>query len=142
MGQLSRETTVVSAAVLFLLAGCSSQKIKTQPVAGKVELAGGDVAILTGSTIEFKSDADETVRPTGNMDSAGNFTMKTLYQGDIVPGAPEGKYKARIILGDESDEGVPKRKGNPVHRRFLEFDTSGLTFSVPSADYTVKLSAK
>ena len=130
------------AMVLLWLAGCSSQSIKTHPVAGRVELAGGDVAILTGSSIEIKSDADETLRPIGNIDSAGNFTIKTRYQGEIVPGVPEGKYKARIILGDESDEGVPKRKGNPIHRRFLEFDTSGLSLTVPSGDYAVKLSAK
>jgi hypothetical protein len=129
-------------AIAFFLAGCSSQKIKTHPVTGKVELAGGDVAILTGSSIEFKSETDETLRATGNLDGSGNFSLKTLHQGNIVPGAPEGKYKARIILGDESDEGVPKRKGNPVHRRFFDFDSSGLTFTVPSPDYTVKLSAK
>src|SRR5262245_18364121 len=99
------EVGVRCALVGLMLLGCSGQRIKTHPVAGKVELAGGDVAILTGSSIEFRSDADETVRPTGNIDSSGNFTVKTLYQGEILPGAPEGKYKARIILGDESDEG-------------------------------------
>jgi hypothetical protein len=54
----------------------------------------------------------------------------------------ERKYKARIVLADQSDEGVPKRKGNPIHPRFLNFATSGLTFTVPSGDLTVSLSKK
>jgi hypothetical protein len=127
---------------LVLLAGCSGQSVKTHAVSGKIAIKDGDVAILTGSSIEMKSDADETVRPIGNLDASGNFTLKTLHQGEILPGAPEGKYKARIILGDESDEGVPKRKGNPIHQRFLEFETSGLTVTVPSGDYTVSLTKK
>jgi hypothetical protein len=127
---------------LFLLVGCSSQSIKTHPVSGKVEIKDGDVAILTGSSVEFKHKSDESIRPYGNIDSAGTFTVKTLHQGTILSGAPAGKYKARIILGDESDEGVPKRKGNPIHPRFLDFSTSGLSFKVPAGDYTVSLSRR
>jgi hypothetical protein len=127
---------------VVLLAGCSGQSIKTHPVSGKVAIKDGDVVILTGSSIELKSDAEETVRPIGNIDASGNFTLKTLHQGEILPGAPEGKYKARIILGDDSDEGVPKRKGNPIHPRFLEFETSGLSYTVPSGEFVVALSKK
>jgi hypothetical protein len=126
--------------LLLLFAGCSSQPIKTQPVSGNVQIKDGDAAILTGSTIELQSESDETLRPYGNIDSSGKFTVKTLYQGKLLAGAPEGKYKARLILADQGDEGVPKRKGNEVHRRFFEFGKSGLSISVPSADYTVVLS--
>ena len=45
-------------------------------------------------------DDDENLRPMGNIDSTGKFKVKTLYKGQIFEGAPEGKYKARIILGD------------------------------------------
>ena len=142
MLRVSRENAVLSALSMFLLVGCSAPSVKTHPVTGKVEIKDGDVAILTGSGVEFMHESDEFLRPSGNIDSSGNFTVKTLHQGEILVGAPEGKYKARIILGDESDEGVPKRKGNVIHPRYLEFATSKLSFTVPGGDYTVTLSKK
>jgi hypothetical protein len=127
----------------LLVAGCSSgSALKTHSVVGKVEIKDGDVAILTGSGVELQSETDENLRPTGNIDSTGKFVVKTLYQGQIVEGAPAGKYKARIILGDQSDEGVPKRKGDPFHKRYLEFTTSGLSLTVPGGDYTVTVAKK
>jgi hypothetical protein len=135
-------TAVWPVVSLLLLVGCSNQSIKTHPVSGKVEIKDGDVAILTGSSVEFKHESDESFRPYGNIDSSGKFTVKTPFKGEILLGAPEGKYKARIILGDQSDEGVPKRKGDPIHKRFLDFNTSGLSVTVPSGDYTVSLSKK
>jgi len=142
-----RATSASAAWIMLSLcgpAGCSSQGIKTYPVSGKVEVKDGDVAMLTGSTIQLVQEADDTIRPYGNLDASGNFTVKTLHKGEIAQGAPQGKYKARIMLGDESDEGVPSRKGkgNVIHPRFLEFNTSGLYLTVPSSDYTLSLSRK
>jgi hypothetical protein len=142
MLRVSLGSVVLVALSLFLLVGCSSQSIKTYPVTGKVEIKDGDVALLTGSSVEFKHETDEYLRPSGNIDSSGSFTVKTLYQGEILQGAPEGKYKARIILADESDEGVPKRPPNLLHPRFLDFEKSGLSFTVPSGEYNVSLSRK
>jgi len=133
---------VQAAFTLFCFVGCSDESIKTFPVSGRVEIKDGDVAILTGSGVEFVLEADDTLRPTGNIDASGNFTVKTLHQGEILEGAPEGKYKARIILADPNDDGVPKRKGNPIHPRYYNFDTSGMSFTVPGNDYTVSLSRK
>lgn len=124
----------------LLLIGCGPKAaIKTYPVSGKIEVKGGDVAILTASSIELKHDTDETLRPIGNIDATGNFSIKTQYKGEILDGAPEGQYKARIVLADPKDDGVPKRKGDPVHRRFLEFASSGVSLKVPSGDYNVSL---
>jgi len=129
--------------VAIWITGCGGgSPLKTYPVVGKVELKDGDVEILTGSAVELKSSTDENLRPSGNIDATGNFVVKTLYQGQILEGAPEGKYQARIILGDQSDEGVPKRKGDPFHKRYLDFNTSGLSLTVPSGDYTVTLAKK
>ena len=129
--------------VTFLGAGCSGgNAIKTYPVVGKVEIKDGDVAILTGSGVELKSESDENLRPIGNIDSTGRFTVKTLYKGELLEGAPEGKYKARIILGDPSDEGVPKRKGDPINKRYLDFDASKLSVTVPGGDYTMTVAKK
>jgi len=131
-------------AIAILGVGCGGPSIKTYPVSGKVEVKDGDFAMLTGSSIQLVQEGDETIRPYGDINASGNFTVKTLYKGDIVQGAPAGKYKARIMLGDESNEGVPSRKGkgNVIHPRFLEFDKSGLSIAVPSSDYTVSLSKK
>jgi len=139
-----RASAVLIALPLALSAGCSGPGIKTHPVSGKVEVKDGDVAMLAGSTVQLVQEADETIRPYGNIDASGNFTVKTPFKGEILQGAPAGKYKARLMLGDESDEGVPSRKGkgNVIHPRVLEFDKSGLSITVPSADYTVSLSRK
>ncbi len=138
------ESAAIAALSLLLLFGCSGPAIKTHAVSGKVEVKDGDVAMLTGSTVQLVQEGDETIRPYGNIDASGNFTVKTVYKGEILQGAPAGKYKERLMLGDESDEGVPSRKGkgNVIHPRFLEFDKSGLSITVPSADYTVSLSRK
>jgi len=136
--------TITVALLALVGAGCGGQNIKTHRVTGKVEVKDGEVAMLAGSSVELKHETDEGLRPYGNIDASGNFSLKTQYKGQLVEGAPEGNYKARIILGDESDEGVPKRKGkgNPIHPRFFNFQTSGLTFKVPGSDYTVSLSRK
>src|SRR5438445_6712984 len=128
--------------VFVALSGCASSAVKTYPVKGKVEIKDGDVTLLTGSHVELMNESDPDIRPGGKIEPGGGFAVQTLHQGKIVPGAPDGKYKVRIILGDESDAGVPKRKGDPIHKRFLDFETSGLSFTVPSGDYTVAVSKK
>jgi len=145
MVRLSRGWGALAAcgcSLLMFVAGCGSKGPKTHPVVGKVQIKDGDVAILTGSAVELKHESDEYLRPMGNIDSTGKFTVKTLIKGEILSGAPEGKYQARIILGDPSDEGVPKRKGDPIHRRFFDFQTSGLAVTIPSSDYTISVSKK
>src|SRR5262245_17474790 len=101
------DSAALAALSLLLLFGCSGPGIKTHPVSGKVDVKDGDVAMLSGSTVQLVQEADETIRPYGNIDASGNFTVKTVYKGNVLQGAPAGKYKARIMLGDESDEGVP-----------------------------------
>jgi hypothetical protein len=139
-----RQGEVATALSLWLLIGCSGPAIKTYPLRGKVEVKDGDVAMLAGSSVQFVQEGDETIRPYGDISSSGDFTVKTLYKGEILEGLPAGKYKVRIALGDESNEGVPSRKGkgNVIHPRFLEFDKSGLSMTAPANDYTVSLSRK
>jgi hypothetical protein len=139
---LARSARMECCLALLILAGCSGAKIKTHPVDGKVELKDGDVALLKGSHIELMQDADSTIRSSGVIGQDGSFHLKTFHDGQFRTGAPAGTYKARIILADESDEGVPKRKGNPIHPRYLDFSTSGLSFTVPSGNVTVSLSKK
>jgi hypothetical protein len=128
--------------LLVAVSGCGAHGVKTYPVKGKVEIKDGDVALLAGSHVELMQESDPDIRSSGKIEPGGNFSLQTQHQGKIVVGAPEGKYKVRIVLADESDEGVPKRKGDPIHKRFLDFNTSGLSVTVPSGDYTVSLSKK
>jgi len=142
MRSVASFSAVAAVFCLLVVAGCSGQKIKTVPVSGKVEIKDGDVALLTGSYLELKHDSEEALRPGGNIDASGKFIVKTVHEGKVLQGAPEGKYKARIVLGDPSDDGVPKRKGNPIHNRYLAFETSGLSYTIPPVELTVSLSKK
>jgi hypothetical protein len=126
-----------------LLTGCGGGSLKTYPVRGKVVLADGDVRQLAGSHVEFMLESDPTVRASGQIQSDGSFTVQTLHEGKIQSGAPEGSYKARILLSDEDDEGRPRRGPKPVHPRFLDFSTSGLSYQVPAGgDITVNVSKR
>jgi hypothetical protein len=133
---------LVASLGLVMLLGCAKSGLKTHPVAGKVEVQDGDVAPLVASHVELMQDADPLLRPSGKIDSSGRFTIQTLSQGKLHEGAPEGTYHVRIVLADQSDEGVPKRIGDPVHKRFLDFDKSALTLAVPSGDYTIRVAKK
>ncbi len=130
--------TVIALAAM----GCSAKSIKTYPVRGKVQLQDGDVRVLTGSHVELMQESNPEIRASGKIEPGGGYTLQTQYQSKILSGAPEGKYKVRIVLADESDEGVPKRKGDPIHRRFFDFDKSGISLTVPGGDYTISLSKK
>jgi hypothetical protein len=134
---------IAAVLTLFLLTGCpSGSSIKTHPVQGKVALDGGDIGLLTGSHVELRHATDDTLRPSGKIAPGGSYSVETLYQGQILPGAPEGKYKVRISLADESDDGIPKRPPNLFHKRYLDFNTSGLSIDVPNGDVPVQLSRK
>jgi hypothetical protein len=139
MGRSSVVTLVSSA---LWLAGCSNG-VETHPVRGTVKVADGDVSQLVGSHVEFAQQEDPLVRASGKIEPDGSFAMETLHEGKVLRGVLSGTYKARIVLADESDEGIPKRGGrNPIHPRFFDFETSKLSFQVPGGDYTATLSKK
>jgi hypothetical protein len=134
---------VLAAAACLLFSGGCGGGVKTYPVAGKVEVKDGDVAPLAGSNIEFVRTDDELIRASGRISPGGEFTVTTLHDGKVLEGAPQGEYKGRIVLGDESDEDVPKRQGDPVHRRYYDFQTSGLKLTVPpDGEVVVSLSRR
>jgi hypothetical protein len=139
---MSRWGAVLLIWAALSITGCSRGP-GIQPVRGTVKVTDGDVALLVGSHVEFAQEADPLVRASGKIESGGGFAMETLHQGKVLAGVPAGTYKARIILADESDEGIPKRGGrSPIHKRFLDFETSKLSFQVPGGDYAVTLSKK
>jgi hypothetical protein len=105
-----------------------------------VELAAGDVAQLAGNQVEAALDGDPTVRASGVIQPDGTFALETLHDGVITKGAREGNYRARIILSDD-DRASLRRSAQALHPRFLQFQTSGVSFQVPAdGDVTVRLS--
>lgn len=109
------------------VSGCGRPDAPTYPVAGRVEVSGGDSAQLAGHHVELARDDDPTVRAAGVIDDSGRFAVETLDGGRVRGGAREGTYRARLILTDEGD-GRPKPK---VPRKYLDFATSGWTVQVP-----------
>jgi hypothetical protein len=59
----------------------------------------------------------------------------------VKQGLAEGTYKARIILSDEDFESR-KKAAVAIAKRYQNFDTSGLTISVPSSSDVVFLITK
>lgn len=132
------------AAVILLLsiAGCGPSGPKTYPVSGKLDLPGGDVSPLAGSTVEIASAADPQVRAAGEIMPDGRFELETLHAGQMRSGALQGEYKARIVLADD-DRATRQRAAKAVAKKYLSFETSGLTVSVPAAgDVAWTLSSK
>lgn len=133
----------VLAAILVGLAGCGGKELKTYPVRGKVVLADGKVEELAGSHLEFMLESEPTVRADARIEPDGSFAVQMQHQGKLLKGAPEGTYKVRIILAEEDDGRSRGRPGRPVHDRFLDFKTSGLTFPLPpSGDLIVNVSRR
>jgi len=86
---------LLACAVLGLFAGgCSRGRNKVYPVEGKVVLAGKPVA--RAQVIFHPEDpaAAGAIRPVGQVDDQGNFTLTSYRAGD---GAPEGQYRVAVI---------------------------------------------
>jgi len=121
------------------VSGCGGSGPTTHPVAGRVEVSGGNAAQLAGHHVEIVRTDDSTVRAAGVIDESGRFTVETLDAGQRRSGAREGTYHARLILADEGD-GRPKPK---VPKKYLDANTSGWTVQVPpTGDVTLTATTK
>src|SRR5262249_43078254 len=128
---------------LCLLAGCGEAGPKIYPLRGKVVLADGDVKQLADSHVEFVLESDSAVRADGRIGRDGGFEVQSQHEGKLRKGAPEGTYRARIILSDEYAGSAGKRRPRPVHARFLDFKKSGLSFKAPTdGDIPVNVSQR
>jgi hypothetical protein len=129
-------------ALMFVagISGCGSG-ITTYPVEGDLEIVRGEVAPLSGSVVEAVLDGDPTVRASGEISPEGQFRLETLHAGQIVKGAPQGVYKARIVLSDD-DKNQRRLAAKAVAPRYFKFDTSGMMFTVPSNERIVLKATK
>jgi len=140
--QRHNTAALLALAGLIGVLGCGRSGPKTYPVNGKVELSGADVSALAGSHVEGALESDMNVRTSGVIQADGSFTLETPHEGRMRKGAREGTYKARIIPTEE-DSKSHRRAAQAVARRFLQFETSGLSFQVPtSGDVVLQVTPK
>jgi hypothetical protein len=79
---------------LAVIAGCGSGIPRTYPVKGKVVFKGGKP--VQYGRIEFQSEADATLRATGEIGKDGTFVLKTHKEGKSALGAVAGKHKVVV----------------------------------------------
>jgi predicted small lipoprotein YifL len=121
------------ALALIALAGCGPSGPKTHPVKGKVVPAKAeDLKQLAGQAVELQSVTEPYTRGFGQIQPDGSFTLSTYREGVSLPGAIEGKHKARLMLdlGDE-EEGRPRKKW-PINAKYTRFESSGWEVTVPT----------
>jgi hypothetical protein len=122
--------TVCLALAIPALAGCGGgpPKIEGTAVRGKVVYKGkGKVAQLAQGKVRLRTNADPNLVIVGIIEEDGTFTIGASAPGKSAGGVPAGQYKARIEPPLD-DEGRPRRV---VHPRYMDFDKSGLTVTVP-----------
>lgn len=124
-----RSTTILMLpVVLGLAAGCSDSRQPVFPVQGSVVFSGKPP---TGAQVVFhpvgKSGID-AVRPSGQVDAEGKFSLTTFKAGD---GAPAGDYEVTV------EQWVSKNDNpavNMLPARYLLTRTSGLRATVAAAE--------
>jgi len=129
---MQKQTLAIVLAGLTL-AGCSQSGPPVHPVKGQVQLTGGDAAPLAGHWIEIALENDRQVRASGEIKPDGNFQLESLLEGKLRNGVLEGKYVARIVLGDD-DPQQRQAAAAAIDPRFLKFDSSGLSLQVPAPE--------
>jgi hypothetical protein len=129
-GSSAGRGAVAAALALLGLAGCGP---RVYPVTGKVVVTDGDVKPLAGNHVELELEGNPSVRANGPIQDDGSFALGMFYGGRVLNGVIPGKYRARILLIQEDDDGAKKEaRRPPVHWRFLEFQTSNLPVTVPA----------
>jgi hypothetical protein len=128
-GRVPIVAALLACAVLIEAAGCGPSGPETFPVTGKVVYKGrGNVSQLTGGRVRFQSVSDPSLVAVGEIEDTGAFSLGSFLKDKALPGVPAGQYKARVEPPVDDEEGKPL----PVlHPRYLSFDKSGLTFTVP-----------
>jgi hypothetical protein len=121
------------AASLLGVAGCGRGGPATYPVEGRLEFAGADIAVLTGSYLEAARVDNPSERSSGVLEADGSFNLQTQRAGSIFHGAAAGKYQVRILLADD-DRKTHRLAQSQLPTRYLAFQTSGLTIEVPTSD--------
>ncbi len=96
----------------LLMSGCSGGQTPVYPVTGQVTVGGKPA---TGAVVIFHPQGGgedvSKLRPYGTVDSAGNFALNCLTEGD---GAPAGNYKVTIVWEVADPAAVAAATGETV----------------------------
>jgi len=112
---------------ILLLSSCKDNRFKpVYPVTGKIFYEGKPAAGATVALQPLSDEIDPLVRPMGEVDEEGKFTVSTYKTGD---GAPAGKYAVRVIWLPKGYDG-PVERGNKLPARYADVSTSGLGVEV------------
>ena len=120
----------IAAAAAVVVAGCGGGKQPTYRAGGKVSFADGKP--LPGGWVSFRSlNSDKKISARGSIQSDGTFKLTTYKPND---GAVEGQHQAMVVPEIQFERGEPA-SGNrprppPVDRKFSNFETSDLEFTV------------
>src|SRR5690349_7462808 len=107
----------ITTSLVVVSAGCTQAGPKTHPVKGRIDATAGDLQALAGHTVELALESNPAVRASGQIQGDGSFTVETLHGGQLLPGATEGAYKARIVLADDDIAGK-KLAAKALHPRY------------------------
>jgi hypothetical protein len=114
------------------LAGCSdSGRVPVFPVQGQVLFDGKPA---TGAHVVFHpvgKSGGGALRPAGQVDHDGKFTLTTFQSGD---GAPEGEYAVTVELWESKNDNPAV---NRLPGRYQQAKTSGLTAKVAPGENQV-----
>jgi hypothetical protein len=120
----------VALTIALTVIGCGSSGPPVHQVKGKVAYKGkGRISDLTDGMVMFRSTSDAKLQAIGTIEDDGSFSLGTFHEGKELPGVLAGTYKARVEPpGGDDEENKPRL---PIQRKYLDFDKSGLTFTVP-----------
>jgi hypothetical protein len=110
---------------LLAATGCSDGRRTVYPVDGSVTWKG---KIPAGAQVVFhpvgRTDKD-AIRPTGQVDEEGHFTLTTFSAGD---GAPSGQYDVTVVWWVSPGKSQPAV--NKLPAAYARPDTSGQRITV------------
>ncbi len=124
--------------VLFasIAIGCNSSEFK--PLRGKVLLPSEIDFQFADDVIELRSKSNPQQLAFGEIQADGSFEVQSLKQGEIVNGARPGSYEARFVIADD-DYSHKKLASRLISKRYLRFESSGLTVDIPNDGVVLQL---
>lgn len=131
---MTLRTATLLAAAMTLVAGCGKPAKKVATVTGTVSYNGH--LLKTGLVKFLAPNGDFAQAPIG---PDGQFTMT-----DIVPGEQKVAYVGGPVSSGSSDgsKTAPAEKPVNVPAKFYDFQTSGVTVTVPDGGGTVTVELK
>ncbi len=112
--------------LMLVAVGCSSDRVPTYPVSGRVVFGNGSP--VRHGTIEIAS-VEHGTTASGTIDHEGGFVLGTYTPSD---GAAAGEHNAivvQMVINDGSFEHTLDH-GDPVPTKYAAYETSPLTVSV------------